>query len=235
MRHIYTSIDLGSDTVKALTCELYNGKLNLLTSSTVKSAGIRKGVIVDFDLALASVSKAIGELENDLGIRINKVIVNVPSYFSDFNVVRGKVSIEKVVTGADIVKVLQNGVKGNICFENIKIHLLGSIEQKDCKSQDFGNQQIDAPAEQTAQQRKNGAVKNGIEDREEKRRRFAPIGYELDRQFVISQHQNKKQQDGTRAQFPVKPFQRRIRRLRARANGRSSFGRHGCFGSRTVF
>lgn len=114
MRHIYTSIDLGSDTVKALTCELYNGKLNLLTSSTVKSAGIRKGVIVDFDLALASVSKAIGELENDLGIRINKVIVNVPSYFSDFNVVRGKVSIEKVVTGADIVKVLQNGVKGNI-------------------------------------------------------------------------------------------------------------------------
>ena len=107
MRHIYTSIDLGSDTVKALTCELYNGKLNLLASSTVKSAGIRKGVIVDFDLALASVSKAIGELENDLGIRINKVIVNVPSYFSDFNVIRGKVSIEKVVTGADIVKVLQ--------------------------------------------------------------------------------------------------------------------------------
>ena len=114
MRHIYTSIDLGSDTVKALTCELYNGKLNLLASSTVKSTGIRKGVIVDFDLALASVSKAIGELENDLGIRINKVIVNVPSYFSDFNVIRGKVSIEKVVTGADIVKVLQNGVKGNI-------------------------------------------------------------------------------------------------------------------------
>ena len=48
MRHIYTSIDLGSDTIKAVTCELYNGKLNLLSSSTIKSTGIRKGVIVDF-------------------------------------------------------------------------------------------------------------------------------------------------------------------------------------------
>ena len=47
MRHIYTSIDLGSDTIKAVTCELYNGKLNLLSSSTIKSTGIRKGVIVD--------------------------------------------------------------------------------------------------------------------------------------------------------------------------------------------
>ena len=93
MRHIYTSIDLGSDTIKAVTCELYNGKLNLLASSTIKSTGIRKGVIVDFDLALASVSKTIGSLENDLGIRINKVLVNVPSYFSEFEVVRGKISV----------------------------------------------------------------------------------------------------------------------------------------------
>lgn len=114
MRHIYTSIDLGSDTIKAVTCELYNGKLNLLSSSTTASAGIRKGVIVDFDLALASITRAINELETDLGIRINKVLVNVPSYFSDFNVVKGKISVIDKVTGNDIVKVLQIAAKGNI-------------------------------------------------------------------------------------------------------------------------
>lgn len=114
MRHIYTSIDLGSDTIKAVTCELYNGKLNLLASSTIKSTGIRKGVIVDFDLALASVSKTIGSLENDLGIRINKVLVNVPSYFSEFEVVRGKISVNNTVTGNDVVRVLQSATKGKI-------------------------------------------------------------------------------------------------------------------------
>ena len=114
MRHIYTSIDLGSDTIKAVTCELYNGKLNLLSSSTIKSTGIRKGVIVDFDLALASITKVISELESDLGIRVNKVLVNVPSYFSDFNVVRGKISIIDKVTGNDVVNVLKSAIKGNI-------------------------------------------------------------------------------------------------------------------------
>ena len=114
MRHIYTSIDLGSDTIKAVTCELYNGKLNLLSSSTIKSTGIRKGVIVDFDLALASITKVISELESDLGIRVNKVLVNVPWYFSDFNVVRGKISIIDKVTGNDVVNVLKSATKGNI-------------------------------------------------------------------------------------------------------------------------
>ena len=114
MRHIYTSIDLGSDTIKAVTCELYNGKLNLLSSSTIKSTGIRKGVIVDLDLALSSVTKAISELENDLGIRINKVLVNVPSYFSDFNVVRGKINVIEKVDGNDVVNVLKSATKGNI-------------------------------------------------------------------------------------------------------------------------
>lgn len=116
MRHIYTSIDLGSDTIKAVTCELYNGRLNLLSSSTVKSTGIKKGVIVDIDLALSSITKTISDLENDLGIRINKVLVNVPSYFSDFNVVRGKISITGEVDGNDVINVLQNATKG--CIEN---------------------------------------------------------------------------------------------------------------------
>lgn len=114
MRHIYTSVDLGSDTVKAVTCELYNGRLNLLASSTVKSTGIKKGVIVDFDLALASVTRAISELENDLGIRINKVLVNVPSYFSDFNVIKGKTNLVGTVTGKDIISVLQVATKGRL-------------------------------------------------------------------------------------------------------------------------
>lgn len=114
MRHIYTSIDLGSDTIKALTCELYNGRLNLLASSTVKSTGIKKGVIVDSDLALSSITKTISELESDLGIRINKVLVNVPSYFSDFNVVRGKINVNGTVDGNDVVKVLQSATKGNV-------------------------------------------------------------------------------------------------------------------------
>ena len=47
MKNIYTSIDIGSDTIKVVTCELYHNKLNLLAASSVKSKGIKKGLIID--------------------------------------------------------------------------------------------------------------------------------------------------------------------------------------------
>ena len=47
MKHVYTSIDIGSDTVKIAVCELYKNKLNLLAASSVKSKGIKKGLITD--------------------------------------------------------------------------------------------------------------------------------------------------------------------------------------------
>ncbi len=43
VKHIFTSIDIGSDTIKIVVCELFNNKLNLLAASSVKSRGIKKG------------------------------------------------------------------------------------------------------------------------------------------------------------------------------------------------
>ena len=51
MKHIYTSIDIGSDTIKIVVCELYQNKLNLLAASSFKSKGIKKGLITDVELA----------------------------------------------------------------------------------------------------------------------------------------------------------------------------------------
>ena len=35
MRHVYTSIDIGSDAVKVVVCELCKNKLNLLGASSI--------------------------------------------------------------------------------------------------------------------------------------------------------------------------------------------------------
>ena len=61
MRHIYTGIDIGSDTVKIAVCELNKNKLNLLAASSVKSKGIKRGLIVNVDEASDSLQKAINE------------------------------------------------------------------------------------------------------------------------------------------------------------------------------
>ena len=116
MRKIYTSVDLGSDSIKILVAEIYNKKLNVLAVSNVKSSGIKKGLIVDANEILVSLREAISEIEGKLMITIDKVIASVPSYYSTFEIVAGEVDIDEYgkITGLDVVKVLQKAVKSKL-------------------------------------------------------------------------------------------------------------------------
>ena len=117
MKHIYTSVDIGSDSINVVIFELFKGKLNLLAASSVKSKGIKKGLITDVNSATMSLQKAISEVENMLGIKIKKVITTIPSYFAEFTKIDGEIKINnenKIVTGDDVVKVLGQAVRGKI-------------------------------------------------------------------------------------------------------------------------
>ena len=116
MKHIYTSIDVGSNNIKIVVCELFQNKLNLLASVSSKSKGIRKGVIVDEDLATASIKNAFMQIEETLGIKIKKVIASVPCFNAEYSVVKGNIKIEsedKIITVEDINRVINNSVKNN--------------------------------------------------------------------------------------------------------------------------
>ena len=113
MKHVYSSIDIGTNSIKIVVCELYKNKLHLLAASSVASRGIKKGLITDYDLASISVKEALNEINEMLGIRVKKVIATVPSYFAEFSVITGSVKVESednVVTGDDITRVLQNAI-----------------------------------------------------------------------------------------------------------------------------
>lgn len=110
MKKIYTSIDLGSDLIKMLVAEIYKGKLNVLATAIVPTKGIKKGLIVDVNETIAALKKAITEIEGCIGIKINKVIANIPADGAEYNIVTGVSTItneEKRVTANDIVRTLQ--------------------------------------------------------------------------------------------------------------------------------
>lgn len=115
MKHIYTSIDIGSDTIKIVVCELFNNKLNLLAASSVKSKGIKKGLITDVYEVSDCIKKGLAELEEMLGIKITKVLATVPSYNTEYTMVKGEYQLEnteEAITGLDIDKVLKKAIKG---------------------------------------------------------------------------------------------------------------------------
>lgn len=114
MRNIYTSIDIGSDAIKVIVCELFNNKVNLLASSSIKSKGIKKGIVTDVEEASISLKEAINEVETKLGIQIKEVLTTIPSYNSSFSLINGSIAItnpDGVVTGEDIISVLQQGMR----------------------------------------------------------------------------------------------------------------------------
>lgn len=122
VKHIYTSVDIGTDTTKVVVTELYKGKLNLLAASSIKSKGIKKGLITDVDEASNSLKKAINEVEDMLGFKIKKVLVNIPSYFAEFVKVEGELkidSVDSIINGYHVSEVLECALKNSSLLKEI--------------------------------------------------------------------------------------------------------------------
>lgn len=112
MKHIYTSLDIGSDSIKIVVCELYKNKLNLLATSSFKSKGITKGLITDVELACITLRQAFQEINEMLGIKINKVIASVPSYLADYSIIKGDIELNgDNITSNDVMKSLEVAIK----------------------------------------------------------------------------------------------------------------------------
>lgn len=113
MKKIYSSIDIGSDTIKFIVAEYYNKNINILASFETKSKGVRKGLIVDEVLLANAVKDGLKVINSNLSFDIKKVIVNVSSYNAKFIYVTGSVDInndDDVVTKEDVNKVFKASV-----------------------------------------------------------------------------------------------------------------------------
>ena len=113
MRKIYTSIDIGSYSIKIIVGEYINSKLHVLAATCIDSKGIKKGLIVDPNLVVESLSNGINEINQKLGMKIKKVIVNVPDYNSIFKQVSGVIEIRdnnNIISSDDINRVIKDSV-----------------------------------------------------------------------------------------------------------------------------
>ena len=115
MKKIYTAIDIGSDTIKFVVGEYFKNKLNILATYEQKAKRIRKGLIVDPNLAINSIKDGIKEINNNLGIDIKKVIVGVPSYNAKFMFVTSEIEITgDAITTDDVNNLIKASVYSKV-------------------------------------------------------------------------------------------------------------------------
>ena len=126
MKNVYTSIDIGTDTIKVAVCQLFNNKLNLLAASSVKTEGIKKGLIVNSQLVKEKIEEAIGEVEEMLGVSLKKAIVSISSHNAEFKLINGKTTINEDVgvLGKDIARVLDNAITNEPLLDREVVNVL---------------------------------------------------------------------------------------------------------------
>ena len=108
MKKIYTSVDIGSDTIKFIVGEIVGNDIFVLASTSVKSKGVKNGLIIDSNLVVNAIKDGIRTLHDELNIDIKKVIVNIPDYNIKFMYVTGKVNVEGTITTEDINNVIKD-------------------------------------------------------------------------------------------------------------------------------
>lgn len=119
MRKIFTALDIGSNTIKVVVGEFIGTKLNILSAVKVTSRGYVNNYILDKEALISRIKEAISKTEEELNIKIRKVILNVPTYNLDFKLTDGRVELEEnVVKSNDIVRILQDVSKNKIDHKN---------------------------------------------------------------------------------------------------------------------
>ena len=117
MRNIIASLDIGSSLLKLVVGEINRGKFNILLAQSVDSQGIKNGFIVNQESFNESLNDLFKKANDMLGLRVKKVIVNVPMLNAKYELVEGSTTItneEYVVTANDIVRSMQASVYNKV-------------------------------------------------------------------------------------------------------------------------
>lgn len=117
MKKVYTSIDIGSHSIKIIVCEVINNKFHVLATSNTRCKGIQDGIITDIELVKPYLLKAKKNVEDMLGISINQAIVNITTNDIEFDMVDGEIKIEKenkVINSDDINNVFKEVTIGKV-------------------------------------------------------------------------------------------------------------------------
>lgn len=129
MKKIYTNIDIGSDTVRILVSEYFGGKQRTLAVSSVRSKGVKNGLITDENALLERIKLALDDINSRININIKKAVLTIPPLDAEYSLVHGNVPIvndEKMVTQKDVVRV-QNACLNDI-LPNMELVSISPID-----------------------------------------------------------------------------------------------------------
>jgi cell division protein FtsA len=109
--NIVASLDLGSSKICCMIGKITDsGDIDILGYGITASSGIKKGIVINVDLAVQSISKAVGQAEEMSGIKLSQVVIGLSGESIKLFDNRGVVAIPRSngeITHQDVERALQ--------------------------------------------------------------------------------------------------------------------------------
>lgn len=108
-QEIFVSLDIGTTSIKVVVAEYINGNVNIIGVGNEKSRGLSRGVIVDIDETVYSIQQAISQAERKAGVKINEVVVGIPSNKLAIESCHGMIAVaseNREITSKDVDNVI---------------------------------------------------------------------------------------------------------------------------------
>ncbi|HFI0786102.1 TPA: cell division protein FtsA [Streptococcus suis] len=109
----FTGLDIGTSSVKVLVAEYADSEMNVIGVSSVKSAGVKDGIIVNIDVAAGAIKKALEQAEEKSGIRIDRVNVGLPANLLQIEPTQGMIPVttdSQEITDLDVENVVKSAL-----------------------------------------------------------------------------------------------------------------------------
>ncbi|MBM4133004.1 MAG: cell division protein FtsA [Nitrospira sp.] len=116
--HVVVGLDIGTTKICAVVAEMTeDGTVNIIGVGSSPSRGLKKGVVVDIDLTVDSIKKAVEEAELMTGGQINAVYTGIAGSHISVAQARGVLALKRQeVTRQDVDRVMEQ-VRAGIMIE----------------------------------------------------------------------------------------------------------------------
>lgn len=104
------SLDIGTSKVRVIIGELNNSSINIIGVGSTESEGIKKGAIVDIDLTVQSIRRAVESAERMVGVSIDQVFVGITGNHIHLQPSQGVVAVsseDREIGEEDIIRVIE--------------------------------------------------------------------------------------------------------------------------------
>ena len=130
MRRIIASLDVGSNSIKLVVGEIFKKKVNIIAAVDVPSRGIKKGYVINPESATEAIKELFDKAEHIIGLKVTKVIVNIPAFSIDCFMSEGEVSVrseDHMISSDDISNCMNAATKDVVSPNMILVSAIPTV------------------------------------------------------------------------------------------------------------